>query len=82
MEEEIKNRCEGWVRREGAFTLGPVGWVQCKNKGVVILTFKYPETKKQTLPACSKCWRKCIDDERIKIISVIPIIDGEKNGKE
>lgn len=27
-------RCEGYVRKGGVFTFGPVKWVQCENEAV------------------------------------------------
>jgi len=58
---KIKNRCEGWRRRGGAFTLGPVVWTQCDQPGIVMLTF-IDDSKTRTLPACKKCWQECIDN--------------------
>lgn len=64
-------RCEGWRRYGGAFTLGPVTWEQCKENGIVMLTFER-DGKQQTLPACKVCWQEYIDT-KLKIISAIPI---------
>jgi hypothetical protein len=38
------NRCEGWRRYGGAFTLGPVHWEQCEAQGIVRLKFKDADT--------------------------------------
>ena len=71
-------QCEGWIRRGGAFTLGPVSWEQCKSDGIVILKIrqKIDKPKIQSLPACQECWTKVKDnksDNGAKIISVEPL---------
>uniref|UniRef100_A0A6M3LPH5 Uncharacterized protein n=1 Tax=viral metagenome TaxID=1070528 RepID=A0A6M3LPH5_9ZZZZ len=66
-------RCEGWTRRGGAFTFGPVTWHQCKNDATVIIKFKQKKEDVTTLPSCLVCWQKCMDAEHIKILSVEPI---------
>lgn len=53
-------RCEGWRRRGGAFTLGPVTWKQCEAQGIVTLKFKDDRGKVKTLPACKECWAECL----------------------
>jgi hypothetical protein len=65
-------RCEGWIRKGGAFTFGPVVWEQCDNVGVVMIRFT-ENNEEKTLPACMKCWQKCIETG-INIIEVVPII--------
>lgn len=65
-------KCEGWVRHGGAFTFGPVKWDQCKNEATVKIHFQY-DGDIDTLPGCIECWRRCIDAEDIKVISVWPI---------
>lgn len=71
-----KNRCEGWVRHGGAFTLGLPQWVQCENEPTVLITFidtqDAGKSTKRTLPACQGCWQRVID-AKLKIISVKPI---------
>ena len=66
-------QCKGWIRTGGAFTFGRPEWKQCKNEAIVMIEFKYPDEKIETLPGCSECWRKCIDQENLNIISVRPI---------
>jgi hypothetical protein len=51
-------RCEGWRRRGGAFTLGPVSWEQCKADAVALLTVKQ-DGEVSTLPGCFQCWDEC-----------------------
>jgi len=63
-------RCEGYRRRGGALTLGPVRWEQCNNEAIVILTVKQEKIEK--LPSCSICWQECINN-KIQINSVDPI---------
>lgn len=69
----MKNRCEGWSRT-GIFQMGGTGrWEQCKAQGIVRIKFKDSDTGKvKTLPACEKCWEKCIGNG-VKIIAVRPI---------
>lgn len=65
-----KIRCEGYRRYGGAFTLGPVRWVQCKNTAVVMLTVIQEEEAQ--FPACNICWKECID-KGIQIAKVTPL---------
>ncbi len=46
-------RCEGWSRN-GAFTLGPLNWEQCKNEATNLITVKQKEGI-STQPACDSC---------------------------
>ena len=71
--EEIKNRCEGWVRHGGIFTLGPVTWKQCENEGIVMLTVKQ-DGKTEELPACKEYWKKVLS-EGIEVLKAVPIED-------
>lgn len=64
-------RCEGWRRHGGAFTLGPVKWVQCEAAPIVMLKFEEDHNCK-TLPACNTCWKECIA-AGVKILEVKPI---------
>ena len=67
-------RCEGWTRKGGIFTLGPVTWHQCENEATVMIKFKQGDEDITTLPGCPKCWQKCIDADNIEILSVEPTI--------
>ncbi len=71
---KYKNRCEGWIRKGGAFTLGPVEWTQCENESIVMIKFKQGDEDVTTLPACKGCWQRCIDSNDIKILSAKPIV--------
>lgn len=64
-------RCQGWRRYGGAFSFGPIKWVQCKERATVMLCFER-DGKTETLPACPKCWQECIDTG-LKILSAKPI---------
>lgn len=72
-----KIRCEGYTRKGGVFTLGPVIWHQCENEAIVNIEFEQIwQGKKEEitiLPSCKECWQKGIDSENIKILSVEPI---------
>ncbi len=73
-------RCEGWERKGGIFTLGPVKWEQCKNEAVVMIEIKREGEDTQKLPACHECWQKLIDgkdQDGAKIVSVEPIMGGD-----
>lgn len=74
-------RCEGHRRYGGAFTLGPVKWVQCENDACVMITVTQGgET--QTLPACIDCWWEAIGNDAIEIESVTPIpTEKEEQGE-
>lgn len=72
----MENRCEGWVRTGGAFTLGPVVWGQCKNEGIALLTVEQ-DGKQETLPACQSCWNETIENEII-ILDAKPIKPEEE----
>lgn len=63
----MPERCEGWRRTGGAFTLGPVRWDQCENDGYVLL-----EVDGKKMPACAECWKEC-RDKGVVIQSVSPI---------
>ena len=75
-------RCEGWTRKGGAFTLGPVTWSQCENESIVNIKFKQGDEPIATLPACKQCWQKCIDSKNIKILSVEPIPHDQQEGEQ
>lgn len=66
-------RCEGYVRKGGAFTLGPVTWHQCTNEAIVSITFNQNQEGKTTLPACAECWERCREAPNIEIFDVQPI---------
>jgi len=67
-----KSRCEGWRRKGGMFTFGPVHWSQCENDAVVTLTVRQDGVKRKPLPACKKCWQECIGTKGIRVIEAIP----------
>ena len=71
----MAKQCEGWTRKGGVFTLGPVTWSQCQNDATVMIEFEQEDEGIKTLPGCVECWQKCIDSEKIEIISVIPIVE-------
>lgn len=74
-------RCEGWTRKGGIFSLGPVTWSQCENEATVMIEFKQGDEGVKTLPGCSECWQKCIDSDKIEILSVVPILPKVENEK-
>lgn len=65
-------RCEGWRRNGGAFTLGPVKWEQCKNDAIAIIKV-VQDGKAEDFPACSICWKECID-KGIEIKGAQPVV--------
>lgn len=72
-------RCEGWVRRGGVFTFGPVTWSQCENKGVVMLTCKNNGSEEPvTLPSCMGCWQRAKDDGCVTVLGAEPIAENSK----
>ena len=66
-----KRHCHCYRRYGSAFTLGPAKWEQCKNESSVMLTFE-DEGKIKILPACSECWKECIQN-KVKILEVEPL---------
>src|ERR1700749_4394239 len=77
--KRIPNRCEGWRRRGGVFTLGPVVWEQCDQRGLVRITF-IDNGKNRTLPACARCWNECIETG-LEIIKTVPITKTKRAKK-
>jgi len=75
----IPNRCQGWHRTGGAFTLGPTVWRQCTNRGVVMITFKENKEFKR-MPACAECWQLCID-KHLHITKTTPIRKEKHDSK-
>ncbi len=76
-------QCQGFRRYGGAFTLGPVNWVQCTNIAVVNLTFTQSDEPETTLPACMTCWEEALVNEQIQIIRAAPILDdADATGEE
>ena len=69
-------QCEGWRRKGGMFTFGPVHWSQCENNAIVTITVKQDGTKQKPLPACKKCWHECIESKDIAVILVVPLTDN------
>lgn len=51
-------RCQGYTRRGGFMSLGPVYWSQCKNDAEFILTVTQDGVD-QSFPACSSCRDAC-----------------------
>lgn len=77
-----KTRCEGYRRRGGAFTFGPVTWKQCEEEAVVNITVEQTEDGrvfKKTYPACMTCWNEAIEDRNINVLKATPIME-EENG--
>jgi hypothetical protein len=69
-------RCEGWRRHGGAFTLGPVKWVQCDNEASVMLKVK--QEKMEYLPSCIECWNEA-KERGIQILSADPLTPNAGN---
>lgn len=64
-------RCEGHRRTGGAFTFGPVRWVQCENDAIVLISVKQPTGDVEDSPACAQCWQESISN-KAEITSVKP----------
>jgi len=64
--------CEGYRRYGGAFSFGPVKWVQCTNEAVVILKIEQ-DNKVSDFPACTTCWKEGIENTKISILNAKPI---------
>jgi len=77
-EVEIPNRCQGWRRYGGVFTIGIPVWEQCKEVGTVMIKFKDEKGVRQ-LPACPHCWKETMKQEGLKILSVTPILPETEN---
>jgi len=67
-----KIQCEGYRRRGGVFTLGPVSWSQCSNQATVQLTVTQ-ERQTKTFPACEVCWKEALHSSAIKIKKAVPV---------
>jgi hypothetical protein len=65
-------RCEGYRRRGGAFTFGPVSWAQCENRAVVFVTIDQGGEITKDCPCCLECWSEGIE-QGIKQIDAKPI---------
>jgi len=72
--EATDMRCEGQRRHGGAFSLGPVQWVQCTSPATVMLKVKQ-DGETVELPGCNACWNECFENEGIKVLSVRPLTD-------
>ena len=78
-------RCEGWRRYGGAFTLGPVKWVQCEEDAIAVLKVQQGEVQK--IPSCVKCWNEAKENS-IKILSAdiiapnAPLTGAAAGGKD
>ena len=57
-------------------SFGPPTWVQCENRGVVMLTVRR-EGETVTLPACKTCWDECLRDKGHKVLKAVPIMTEE-----
>jgi hypothetical protein len=62
-------KCEGYRRKGGAFTFGPVKWEQCQDEPKVMLQI---EGKAEPLPACMECWKE-VKASGATVISAEPI---------
>lgn len=58
----MKTQCEGWRRKGGAFSFGPVTWSQCENEATVTLEV-VQDGKSIAFPACFTCWSEAIAKE-------------------
>lgn len=65
-------RCEGYRRNGGAFTYGPVKWVQCPKNAVVNLTVTQGKETK-TFPSCQECWKEATECRQIAVVKAEPI---------
>lgn len=65
-------RCEGFRRYGGAFTLGPVKWEQCKNDATVMLKLAQDNEPAKDFPACNECWQEALEN-KITILKSSPI---------
>ena len=73
-------RCEGWRRRGGAFTLGPVTWKQCDNDAIVSIAARQ-DGKLTTQPSCLVCWNEALETG-IEIASVTPLQEEDDRHME
>jgi hypothetical protein len=64
-------RCEGYRRRGGAFTFGPVVWKQCGNDAEVELII-VQDKKKSAVPSCVFCWNEAISNDKVQVKSAKP----------
>ncbi len=74
--------CEGWRRKGGAFTFGPVEWRRCEEKAKVMITFTQKQNNKEApekgeLPACMTCLKECNENDQITVLKVSPIEDHD-----
>ena len=69
-------RCEGQRRQGGAFSLGPVTWVQCSSPATVMLKLRQ-DGEIVEVPGCNACWNECIENDEIKVLSVRPLTDED-----
>jgi hypothetical protein len=67
----MAKRCEGYRRRGGAFTLGPVVWEQCGNDAKVELII-VQDGKKSVVPSCTFCWNEAMSNDKIQVKSAKP----------
>jgi hypothetical protein len=79
IERRSAMRCEGYIRKGGAFTFGPVTWYQCPNQASVTIKFEQDNdgTKEGEMPACNECWERARHNSHINIIWVKPLVEGE-----
>jgi len=68
-----KMRCEGWRRKGGAFSFGPVKWSQCENDAIVVLKVKQDD-KVADFPACIECWNEA-NERGIRVLEAKPIVE-------
>ena len=73
------NKCGG-QRRIGSFmSLGPVTWVPCKGKPIVLLIVTHSNRVKEVCPACQQCWEEAIEgDFKIKVEPLISMEEYKK----
>lgn len=70
-------RCAGWKPLgKRAFSFGEPNWAQCENEASVYL--KVLNNGHKNLPACVHCCEKVIEDEKMTILDVEPVISRKK----
>lgn len=81
----MSEKCEGYRRYGGAFTMGPVQWVPCTETATVIIRVRQKNKDIDELPACLTCWGEAMENDGMEVLSARPISSsnedpGDKHG--
>ena len=69
--KKTERQCEGWIHTPAFVLGGEIGWHQCRNEAVWMVTFRRKGKKQETLPACDGCLERCRKGEDMEGLTIL-----------